>query len=272
MRNKKRMLNLSLSMLTVFVLFLFTFPFLWMLLASFKTQAQIMSTKDLLIFRPTILNYVKVFGQYAFLKFILHSFVVAAGSTVGALILGLPAAYAIARYRLQGLGVIVLVARIIPGITFLIPWFILFSQLHLVDTYTALILSHMLVGLPFIIWVMISFFENLPMEIEEAGLIDGCSKLMVFVRIIMPISGAGVVTSSLLSFIFSWNNFMFSLILAGDKTKTLPLAVFNFLSYSEVNWGALMAASCIITLPVLIISMIAQRYIISGLAAGAVKG
>ncbi|CAG7651945.1 Diacetylchitobiose uptake system permease protein DasC [Paenibacillus solanacearum] len=272
MKRDRRTKEVVLGILTFVVILLFSFPFIWMLLASFKTQAQIMSTSQFLFFTPTGKNYAKVFGEYEFLRFIWNSFVVAVGSTVGSLILGLPAAYAIARYRLQGLGLIILVARIIPGITFLIPWFIIFSGLGLVDTYTALILSHMLVGLPFIIWVMISFFEGLPHEIEEAGLIDGCTRNQVFRRIILPISGPGIITSSLLSFIFSWNNFMFSIILAGDKTKTLPIAVFNFMSYSEINWGALMAAACMITLPVLIIALLAQRYIVSGLAAGAVKG
>lgn len=269
---KNKSLNAVLGLLTLLVLFVFAFPFLWMLIASFKTQAQIMSTENFLFFKPTTKNYTSVFQEYDFMKFIINSLVVAVGSTLLSLILGLPAAYAIARHHLQKLGLVILVARIIPGITFLIPWFILFSKINLVDTYTALILSHMLVGLPFIIWIMISFFEALPTEIEEAGLIDGCNHHQVFLRIIMPISGPGIITSSLLSFIFSWNNFMFSIILAGDKTKTLPIAVFNFMSYSEINWGALMAAACIITLPVLIIALLAQRYVVSGLAAGAVKG
>lgn len=269
---KNKGMNLLNTVLTFIVLLVFAFPFIWMLLASFKTQAQIMSTDQFFIFTPTTKNYTSVFKEYDFMKFIWNSLIVALGSTLFSLILGLPAAYAIARHHLHKLGLIILVARIIPGITFLIPWFILFSKINLVDTYTALILSHMLVGLPFIIWIMISFFEALPTEIEEAGLIDGCTHHQVFTRIILPISGPGVITSSLLSFIFSWNNFMFSIILAGDKTKTLPIAVFNFMSYSDINWGALMAAACIITLPVLIIALLAQRYIVSGLAAGAVKG
>ncbi|MBH5320276.1 carbohydrate ABC transporter permease [Paenibacillus sp. GSMTC-2017] len=272
MKQQKRMYAIIFSLTTLVVLLAFSFPFIWMLLASFKTQAQIMSTDQFFVFKPTFNNYINVFQEYDFMKFVINSFVVAAGSTIGSLILGLPAAYAIARYRLHSLGLIILVARIVPGISFLIPWFIIFSKVGLVDTYTALILSHMLVGLPFIIWVMISFFEGLPQEIEEAGLIDGCTRSGVFTRVVLPISVPGIITSSLLSFIFSWNNFMFSVILAGDKTKTLPIAVFNFLSYSEINWGALMAAACIITLPVLIIALLAQRYIVSGLASGAVKG
>ncbi len=269
---KKNRSRWILALVTLVVLLAFAFPFIWMLLASFKTQSQIMSTGQFFTFKPTTNNYTSVFQEYEFMKYIWNSFLVAFGSTVFSLLLGLPAAYAIARHGLHKLGLVILVARIIPGITFLIPWFILFSKIQLVDTYTALILSHMLVGLPFIIWIMISFFEALPKEIEEAGLIDGCTHHQVFLRVIMPISGPGVITSSLLSFIFSWNNFMFSVILAGDKTKTLPIAVFNFMSYSEINWGALMAAACIITLPVLIIALLAQRYVVSGLSAGAVKG
>jgi multiple sugar transport system permease protein len=272
MRQRKQGEKLVFGLLTIGVLLLFAFPFFWMLLASFKTQGQIMNRDQLFLFVPTLNNYSAVFQEHDFLKYIVNSFIIAFGSTFFALLLGLPAAYSIARHKLHKLGLVILIARIIPGITFLIPWFIIFSQLGLVDTYTSLILSHMLVGLPFIIWIMISFFEALPTEIEESGLIDGCTHHQVFMRIILPISGPGVITSSLLSFIFSWNNFMFSIILAGDKTKPLPVAVFNFMSYSEINWGGLMAAACVITLPVLIISLLAQRYVVNGLAAGAVKG
>lgn len=255
----------------ILVMLLFVFPFIWMLLDSMKTQVDITSG-NLFNFTPTFDNYQRVFGEDQFFPYIMNSFWIAVGCTLGSLILGLPAAYAIARYGMRKMGGLVLIARIIPGITFLIPWFILFTKLHLVDTFAGLILSHMLVGLPFVVWIMISFFEALPEEIEESARIDGCSNFMTFIRVVLPISGPGIITSSLLSFIFSWNNFMFSIILAGENTKTLPIAVFNFLSYSEIDWGGLMAAASIITLPVLIIALVAQRYVVSGLAAGAVKG
>lgn len=263
--------NVSLSFVTVVVVFLFAFPLLWMLFSSFKSQVDIQSAR-IFAFHPTIQNYVNVFSEYKFLKYIINSFIVAIGSTLAALLLGLPAAYSIARYKLNGLGLTILVARIIPGITFLIPWFVIFNGLNLIDTYLALILSHMLVGLPYIIWIMIPFFESLPEEIEEAGFIDGCTKFGVFLRIVLPISLPGIITSSLMSIIFSWNNFLFSLILAGENTKTLPIAVFNFISYSEVNWGGLMAAASVITLPIIIIALLTQKYIVDGMAAGAVKG
>lgn len=269
---RKNTANVLLGLLTAAILLIFIFPFLWMLLASFKTQAQIMSGELTLLFAPTGQNYLSVFQQYDFLRYIANSMIVAVASTLLSLLIGLPAAYSIAKFRMHKLSVVILIARIVPGISFLVPWYIIFSQLRLVDTYAALVLSHMLVGLPFIVWIMISFFESLPYEVEEAGLMDGCTPHHVFCRIALPMSVPGIVTSSLLSFIFSWNNFMFSIILAGDKTKTLPIAVFNFMSYAEINWGGLMAAACIITLPVLAIALMAQRYVISGLSAGAVKG
>ncbi|MCE7946773.1 MAG: carbohydrate ABC transporter permease [Chloroflexi bacterium CFX4] len=256
----------------VVVLFIFLAPFLWMLLSSFKTQVDITNAQNIFNFTPTLENYQNVFQQYDFLRYLLNSFAVAALSTLFSLILGLPAAYAIARYRMQWLGVVLLTARIVPGITFLIPWFIIFSRLRLTGTLTPLILSHMLVGMPFIAWIMISFYEELPLELEEAAKIDGATPIGAFLRVALPLSMPGVITAGIVAFIFSWNNFMFSLVLADDQTRTLPIAIFNFLTYASVDWGGLMAAAVVITLPVLIITLFVQRYIIRGLTAGATKG
>lgn len=272
MKQRRTMMQIVYAALTLLVLLFFSFPLLWMVLASFKTQLQIQSTDSFFIFSPTFKNYEDVLTQYEFMRFIWNSAIIALGSTLGGLILGLPAAYAIARFKMQKMALTILLARIVPAITFLVPWFILFNEMRLIDTFAALILSHMLVSLPFITWIMIPFFESLPLEIEEAAMIDGSSKLKVFLGIVLPISGPGIVTSSLMSIIFSWNNFMFSLVLAGEKTKPLPIAVFNFISYSEVNWGGLMAAATIISLPIILIALFSQRYVVSGLSAGAVKG
>ncbi|MBS4208240.1 carbohydrate ABC transporter permease [Bacillus sp. FJAT-50079] len=271
MKKAKRM-HIFYYVLIILITFIFIFPFIWMILASFKTQAQIMSKSSFLFFEPTFANFQSVFKEYDFLGFIFNSFIVAFVSTILGLILGLPAAFAIAKYKQHHLGFIILIARIIPGISFMIPWFIIFSKMNLVDSYTALILSHMLVGLPFIIWIMISSFESLPQELEDAARIDGCTLQGAFIRVLLPLVTPGMITASLMSFILSWNNFMFALVLSGDKTKTLPIAIFNFMSYSEINWGGLMAAAVIITFPILIISLLVQRYIISGVTAGAVKG
>jgi len=249
----------------------FLFPFFWMVVSSVKTNADITRVPPAWTFKPTTMHYRGVFAEHDFSRYIFNSAVIAFGSTFCSLLLGLPAAYSIARFKQGKLALAILVARIVPGITFLIPWFILFSRLRMVDTYTSMILAHMLVGLPFIIWVMTPFFESLPVELEQAAMIDGATRQGAFFRVLLPLTGPGVITSSILSFIFSWNNFMFGVVLTGAKTKTLPVAVFNFMAYSEINWGGLMAAVVTITLPVIIIALVAQRYIIQGLTAGAVK-
>lgn len=258
--------------LVVLVLGAFLFPLLWMLQASFKTQVEITRIPPSWRFTPTLNNYREVFQNQEFARYMWNSFVIAAGSILGSLLLGLPAAYSIARYRQHRLGILILAARIVPGITFLIPWFLLFTRMGIIDTYASLILSHMVVGMPFIIWVMVSYFEQLPEELEEAARVDGATRQGAFWHVALPLSGPGIVTASILAFIFSWNHFMFAIVLTGDRVKTLPVAVFNFLTYATINWGGLMAAAVVITLPVLIIGLAAQRYVIAGLTAGALKG
>ncbi len=254
------------------ILLAFLAPLLWMLLNAFKTPLQIIKLPPDLIFTPTLDNFINVFRYQNFAQYIWNSVLIAAGSTGLGLLIGLPAAHSIARYKQRLFGVIILVARIVPGITFLIPLYIIYRQLGLIDTYLSLILSHALVTLPFIVWVMVPFFEAIPHELEEAARVDGASILQTFVQIVLPISGPGIVTSSILAFVFSWNNFMFSIVLATNKTKTVPVAIYNFISYAQIDWGGLMAAAVLITLPVLILALITQRYIVAGLTAGAVKG
>lgn len=254
------------------ILLIVCFPFIWMVLASFKTQVQIMSVDKLFVFEPITGNYKTVFSDYEFVKPIVNSLIIGVSSTLLAIVLGLPAAYSIARYKQTMLGLVILMVRFIPGITFLIPWYVIFSKIGLVDTHFALSLSHLLINLPFIIWIMIPYFDSMPKELEEAAIVDGSSVLGLFLRIILPLSVPGVITASLLSFIFSWNNLVFSMALAGGNTQTLPLAIFNFISYASIDWGALMAAAVLITVPILVISLLTQRFIIQGLTAGAVKG
>jgi multiple sugar transport system permease protein len=271
-RTRVMLTKVGYAVLLAIVLLAFLAPFVWMILNSLKTPLQISQTPPNLVFTPTLANYANVFGSQDFLTYMRNSAIIAGGSTLFALVLGLPAAYSIARFRQRTLSTAILVARIVPGITFLIPWFILFRQLHLVDTFIALILTHMLVGLPFIVWVMIPFFEAIPRELDEAARVDGCSIPSAFARVILPLSGPGVLSASILAFIFSWNNFMFSIVLATNRTKTLPVAVYNFISYAQIDWGGLMAAAVVITVPVLVLALATQRFIVRGLTAGAVKG
>ena len=248
------------------------FPFLWMVLASFKDMADLLNTSKMFVFAPTIHNYFDVFTQYDFSRPMFNSLYIGAISTGLALLFGLPAAYSIGRFHQQVFSSLILLVRIIPAISFLVPWYILFTKLHLTGTYTVLILSHFLTSLPLIIWIMIPYFEGLPKELEEAAWIDGCSQTGTFFKIMLPLSTPGILTSTLLAFIFSWNNFMFALVLSTNETKTIPTAVFAFISYTNINWSGLMAAAVVITAPILLISLCLQKYVVSGLTAGAVKG
>jgi multiple sugar transport system permease protein len=248
------------------------FPFLWMALTSLKTHADNITYPPLFIFRVTFHNYVEVFRQNPFGAYLLNSFVIALGSTLLAVVLGAPAAYSIARRRLRGLALGILIARMVPGIAYLVPWYVVFRYLGLLDTYVALVLTHLIVSLPIVVWLMIGFYEDLPTDLEQAAQIDGCSRFQAFMRIALPLTRPGLVAAVIVSFIYSWNNFLFSLILAGDKTKTLPVAAFNFMTYGMIHWGGLAAAATVITAPVVLLTFVIQRHIVRGLVAGATIG
>jgi multiple sugar transport system permease protein len=247
-------------------------PFFWMLASSFKTQVDIIHWPPKFLFKPTLANYARAFGEQDFLKYFKNSSIVGATAVALSLLLGLPAAYSIARFAQKRISVFILVARLMPGISFLMPWYIIFSRLRLMDSYTALVLSHMLIALPVVVWIMSSYFETIPLELEESAMIDGATRQRAFRSIVLPLSGPGVVTSTTLSFIFSWNNFMFSQVLSMEKTKTLPIAIYNFVSYAEVDWGAVMAVAVSIMTPAIVLTMIFQKYVVKGLTVGAVKG
>jgi len=250
----------------------FMLPFVWMVLGSFKTTVDFLAYPPVWWFRPTFENYASVFADNAFARDMLNSTIVAGGATLLGLVLGIPAAYAMARWRRTAFGVLLLVARMAPGIAFLIPLFMLFLELHLVGSYVSLIASHLIFTLPLTVWMMVGFIEAVPVELEQAALIDGCSILGVLIRIVVPLTAQGIAATAILAFIASWNNFLFALVLANDATKTLPVAVLGFIGYNSIQWGALMAAAAVITLPVLALALCVQRYIVRGLVSGAVTG
>jgi multiple sugar transport system permease protein len=270
--NRKILSNAIFYIAVAAIALVVLFPFLWMLSSSFKTQLDIISWPPKILFTPTLQNYEKVFGEQDFLKYFLNSTIVGTAAVGLSLVLGLPAAYSIARFTQRKLGMFILLARLMPGISFLMPWYIVFSRLGLMDSYTALILSHILIALPIVVWIMSSYFATIPREMEESAMVDGATRQYAFWKIILPLSGPGIITATTLSFIFSWNNFMFSQVLSMEKTKTLPIAVYNFLSYAEVDWGGVMAAAVAIMAPAIVLTMIFQKYVVKGLTMGAVKG
>ena len=270
--NRKFVTNIVFYLLVVAIALVVLFPFLWMLASSFKTQVDIISWPPKFIFAPTLQNYRKVFGEQDFLKYFMNSTIIGTLAVGLSLVLGLPAAYSISRYTQKKLAMFILLARLMPGISFLMPWYIIFSRLNLMDSYVALVLSHILIALPIVVWIMSTYFNSIPREMEESAMVDGATRRYAFWAIILPLSGPGIITATTLSFIFSWNNFMFSQVLSMEKTKTLPIAVYNFVSYAEVDWGGVMAAAVAIMAPAIILTMVLQKYVVKGLTMGAVKG
>ncbi len=256
----------------VVVVLLLLAPLAWMVAASLKTNVDIYDSSKAFVFTPTFENYASVLGRGNYVSFIINSWWVAFASTTLSLVLGTPASYAMSRFAMHRSALVVLMARVIPGVSLLVPWYYVFANLRLVGSYTVLILSHMFVALPLVVYIMMSYFDSFPRELEESALVDGLTPIGAFARITLPLSVPGIATAGILSFIFSWNNFMFALVLAGSQTKTLPVAIFDFVSYASIDWGGLMSAATVITVPIMLIALFTQKYIVSGLTAGATKG
>jgi multiple sugar transport system permease protein len=243
-----------------------------MILASFKNRTDITKYPPELFFTPTLENYQHLFTRTDFLENTLNSFYVAGGSTVLGLLLALPAAYAISWQRMTWPATLTLFARMAPGTLFLLPWFIMFSNVGLSGTHAALIITHAVITLPIALWTMLPHFDGLPRELTESAQIDGCSSLKILTLIALPIVMPGLIVAIILSFIFSWNYFLFALALSGISSKTAIVASFNFIGEGVTNWGALMAAATVIALPPIILTFLIQRKLVAGLSFGAVKG
>ncbi|WP_042696917.1 carbohydrate ABC transporter permease [Azospirillum sp. B506] len=247
--------------------------FLWMLSLSLKFEIDNGAYPPILIpDRFAWKNYATIFQGNSFLLYFWNSLIVTGAATLFALLVGVPAGYGIARMRAHKSAVVIMIARMTPGLSFLIPLFLLFQWLGLLGTLWPQIIIHLVVTVPIVIWIMIGYFETTPMELEEAAMVDGATRWQIFAKVALPIAKPGIVVAFILSVIFSWNNFVFGIVLASRETRTLPVAVYNMLSFEQVSWGPLAAAALVVTLPVLILTVAAQRQIVAGLTAGAVKG
>lgn len=247
--------------------------FLWMLSMSLKPEVDNIAYPPLLI--PSEIaweNYAKVLADRSYLTYLTNSLLVTGAATALGLLCGVPAAYGIARSRMFNFAILILVARMTPGLSYLIPLFILFHMIGLSGTLWPQIVIHLVLTLPIVIWVMIGFFEGLPVELEEAARIDGANTWQTFYKVALPLAWPGVMVSLILSAMMSWNNFLFGIVLASRTTRTLPVAVYNSLTFEVISWGPLAAAALTVTAPILVVTVLAQRQIVSGLTAGAVKG
>lgn len=273
MKASKPIVNgISNIFLIIFVLFCI-FPIFWILLTSLKSHVDINNTATLFRFSPTLGNYKELFGESSFLEYLFNSVIVSFVSTIIVLILGIPASYAIGRFRLGGrqLREWILSMRMFPPIAMVLPLFILFRTIGLLHTKSVLIIIYTLMNLPFAIWLMIGFFSDIPKELDEAGFVDGCTTWQVLFRITLPAAKPGIVATGVLCVIFAWNEFLFSLILGGAASKTVPVAVGEYITDRAIFWGPMAAASAIAIIPILVFSLLVQRHIIRGLTMGAIK-
>ncbi|MFC6489630.1 carbohydrate ABC transporter permease [Nitratireductor sp. GCM10026969] len=247
-------------------------PTLWMVMSSFKYSHEVTAYPPTLFFTPTFSNYVSLSETTPFVQYGINSVIVTSASTALGLLFGAPAAFVVSWTRITWPAIVTLVARMAPGTLFLLPWYVMFRQVDMIGSYWALILTHAVITMPIVIWVLMPFFDNIPRSIFEAAQVDGCSTFRVFYRIALPLVSAGLSVSAILAFVFSWNYFLFALVLSNSDTKTLIAASFNFIGEGSTNWGALMAAATMIALPPLVLAVIVQRWLVSGLTLGAVKG
>lgn len=257
---------------------LILFPLYWMVTSAFKVKADYLSNPPIIFpSRFTLESFKQVFEMNGLLNQFINSFVVAGVSTVISLIFGAMAAYAVARGRFRkvirsAFGLWFMVQKMYPAIATAIPIYLVMRNLHLIDTRMALIIMNTSFNLPLVIWLMMGFFEQVPIEMEESARIDGASFLQRFFRVVFPVTRPGLVASGILAFVGAWNEFLFAVILTINKSKTLPVVIAGFITDRGLEWGPMAATSVITLLPVLVLVLLAQKQFVEGLAMGAVKG
>ncbi len=252
-------------------------PFLWMLSSSFKQLTELYTIPPHWIpDMPTLENYRKVLFDSNIPRYFLNSTLISFGSTALSLLLAVFAANGFARFKFKGrssMQAAVLGAQLLPSAAIIVPLFIILRSMNLINTYLGLILVYMIVTLPLSVWMLVGYFRSIPVELEEAAIIDGATRLEILFKITLPLATPGIVAVVIYSFVSTWNEFIFALSFALDKNvKTLPIGLSEFTTEFTTDWGAVMAASVVMTLPIAFLFLAMQRMFVGGLMAGATKG
>jgi multiple sugar transport system permease protein len=273
LRTQKSMVQGFRYVIAAVALVFFLFPIVWIVLTAFKTPNEFLTTPPVWIPRSPSLVYFEHVAQTGGFKALLNSFIISISATVLALLIGSLAAYSLARYEVGGdnLPFYILSQRFLPPAAVIFPFLLFFKTLKWMDTYQALIVVYLTFNLPYAVWMMRGFFQEIPKEIEESALVDGCSPLGAFWRIALPLVTPGLVATGVFCFIFSWAEFFFAVTLTRSDAVTLSVYVVNFFGKMMVQWGEVGATSIIAMLPLFLLSFIVQRYLVRGLTLGAVK-
>jgi multiple sugar transport system permease protein len=260
----------------VAVVVLYGFPFLYMLFTSFKTPLETISVPPKLLPSAwTVENYISALTRTGVVPSFINSIITATISTVLSLVLAIPAAYAVTRFRTRTGRIFIvaaLVARMVPPIVIGVPMITIFRDLGITDTSLGLAIAHTTISLPLSIWLMSSFFEAVPAELEEAAKIDGASRLGALWRVVIPVTSGGVAVTAIFAFLASWNEFLFALLLTAVRSQTTPIVIANFQTQFGLDWGSMTALAVVYSIPVILLTLLLQRHIVAGLTLGAVKG
>jgi multiple sugar transport system permease protein len=252
------------------------FPIVWSVLNSLKTERDILAYPPKLVFAPTLDAYRDVlFESSSILPNLWSSFVISVGTTAITMLMAVPAAYALARLRVPGkklAGFYVLATQMLPPVGIIIPYFLILRNIGWMDTYQGIILIYLSFSLPFAVWLLVSYFEDIPLEMEEAAYLDGAGRLRTLWRIIIPQVRGGIAVTVVFVFLNAWNEFLFAVVLSGNTVRPVTIAMFNFVSVEQTLWAKLAAVSVLAMLPVIVLGIAAQKHIVKGLTLGAVKG
>jgi len=264
------------SLILIVAILITTFPIIWIVITSFKPTVLITNAKPLWIFRPTLEHYYSLLmekGEFDFFKYFSNSLIVTIATTVFAIIIAYPAAYSLARYKTLGdnYAFWILTIRMLPPVIFLIPIAILFAIYGLTDKKIGLIIAYLTFNVPFATWIIKSFIEDIPADLERAAYMDGYSQFQVMTKIIMPLTRSAVVAVAIICFIFSWNEFLYALVISFVRSTTMTVGAAQFVTGYGIRWGRIGAAATIAIIPTLTIGFLGQRYLVRGLTMGAVK-
>ena len=274
----KKYLKTGMVYLSAIVLSLFSLvPILWALSTSLKTRQSVYALPPEWIPNPvTFKNYLDVLSNSVMLRYFLNTAIIATGATAISLVIGISAAYGFSRFRFTGNRVLlwsILFTRLLPRVAIIVPFFITLKNLHMLNTYPGLILVYLMVVMPLAVWLLKGFFDNVPVEIEEAATMDGCSPLGILTKIVLPISLPAIAAVGMYAFILAWNEFLFALIMTNDaSTRPISVGLAFFIDEAGISWGPLMAASMLMGIPAIIVFTLFQKNLVKGLSEGAVKG
>ena len=255
---------------------IWAFPVIWGLLTSFKTERDVLAYPPVWLFKPTLDNYREViFGSSSIMPNLWSSIVVSVATTALTMVFAVPAAYAMARLRYpakRASGFYVLATQMLPPVGLIIPFYLALQKIGGLDTYSGLTAIYLTFSLPFAIWLTVSYFEDVPLEMEEAALLDRAGRLRTLWYVILPQVRGGLAVTAIFVFLNAWNEFMFAVVLGGNRVRPVTVAMFNFISVEQTQWSRLAAAAMLAMAPVILIGILAQRHIVKGLTVGAVKG